>query len=154
MSDISDIRTDITAKLTAAVAAFSSAVAIDRWAGEEKAIKMDAVPAVLIQWTGRITEESMEIGASTYMRSPVFVLYVVADDVSGGAYGDDICSDILELADAALNEASITIGGVADVGISRPYPGQFSDKLTESLIGVHAGRYLYGQAWYVERLVS
>ena len=154
MSDISESRTDIMAKLTAASAAYSPAVAVDRWAGEEKAINMREVPAYLVQWAGRGTGESMEIGTATYMSNPVFVVVVVADDVAGGAYGDDICAELLELATAALNEQSVTIGGDTDAGVIRPYRGQFEDQLTESLRHVHAGRYVYAQAWQVERLVS
>lgn len=154
MSDISDIRTGIMGKLTAASADYALDVVVDRWAGEEKAINMKAVPAFLVQWAGRGIGESMEIGAATYMSDPVFVVVVVADDVKDGDYGDDICAELLELGASALNEQSVSIGGVADAGIIRPYRGQFEDQLTESLRKVHAGRYIYAQAWQVERLVA
>lgn len=144
MSNIGSMRTDIMAKITAAVA---GTVTVGRWAGEDAAMA-STKPGVYVQWTGATTGDNDEIGAITYVENTEWIVFVATEDLTG-SYGDDQAATILEQIRVALAGKEI-----ASIGWAEPLSGEFSAGKTESLIAIHGGSYLYAQAWRVEQVES
>jgi len=140
MGDVATLKSALISKITTATGITPTA-----WAGEEKAFS-STHPAIFIQWAGALTQENEEIGAVSYVMDTVFVVLVATED--GATAGDVQAAATLEQIRKALN--GVEIGGL---GVANPYAGEFGGSKTESLIDVHAGVYLYGQAWTVQQVI-
>lgn len=141
MGDIATLKSALISKIATATGLTPTA-----WAGEEKALATTR-PAVFLQWGGGIVQANQEIGAVSYVMDTVFVVLVSTEDAATD--GDVQAAVILEQVRAALN--GVEIGGL---GVANPFFGEFSGGKTESLIDVHAGVYLYGQAWVIEQVIA
>ena len=141
MGDIATIKTDLISKITTATGITPTA-----WAGEEKAFS-GTHPAIYVQWRGAVTQANQEIGAISYVMDTVFVVLVTTEDTATD--GDVAAATLLEQCRAALN--GVEIAGIA---VANPFTGEYPGQKTESLIDVHAGVYLYGQAWSIEQVID
>lgn len=142
MGDIATIKADIISKVSTATGLSATA-----WAGEEKAFS-STHPAVYVQWVGSQVGYNQEIGAISYVMNTIFLLYVATED-TGSTDGDVAAAVLLEQCRTALNGK--VIGGLA---VANPHDGELPGGKTEALVGIHAGCYLYGQAWEIEQLVD
>jgi hypothetical protein len=141
MGNIADFKAALITKINAATGLTSVA-----WGGEEKAFT-DTRPAVYVQWQGGITRENVEIGAISYPLETVFFVYVTTEDSSTD--GDVQAALLLEQIRGALN--GVVISGL---GVANPFPGELPGGKTEAVLAVHAGIYLYAQAWSIEQYVD
>lgn len=136
------IRIDLRDDLLAAVQTANSGVSIDDWAGEEAVFNTaHAWPSIAVAYAGTEFGESEEIGVTTYARSHIFHIFVCAANVAGGAAGDATAMTILENTETAVSGQLISDLGLAEV-------------ISEELVHVHMGRYLYAQTWKIVLLES
>jgi phage gp37-like protein len=140
MSDVSTLKSDIISKIDAITTA-----TVAKWAGEDVAFSATK-PGIYVQWLGEAEGDNEEIGGILYISDHIFVVFVATED-SETTDGDDAAATLLEAVRGALHSKSISTFGYA-----QPYSGHFPGGLTTMLIGVHAGAYLYGQAWRIEQI--
>jgi phage gp37-like protein len=138
MGDVATLKSALISKITAATGVVPVA-----WAGEEKALSSVA-PAIFVQWAGGVSGPNQEIGAVSYAKETVFLVLVLTAD--GTTDGDVQAATYLDQIRAALNGVEI-----GSIGVANPYP-EYGGGKTEALIDVHAGVYLYGQAWAIEQV--
>lgn len=141
MGDIATLKSALITKITTATGITPAA-----WAGEEKALA-STHPAIFLQWGGGIVQPNQEIGAVSYVMETVFMVLVSTED--GATDGDVQAAVYLEQIRAALNGVEI-----GSLGVANPFSGEFPGGKTESLVDVHAGVYLYGQAWVIEQVID
>ena len=138
MSDRTNIKTDLIAKISAA----NPGIPIDTWDGEEAVFNSaHNWPSIAVAYAGTEFGEPEEIGAATYVRNHVFQVFVCTAHVSGGEAGDTKAMAIMEASETTVVGQLIAGLGLAEI-------------IGEELVHVHMGRFLYVQTWKINLLES
>ncbi len=139
------LKSDLKAKIEAAVAAAGLAAPIEKWSGEDAVFnEHHAWPGISITPAGIEFGEPEEIrddDGATYKRGHVFHVFTYAAHVPNGADGDDTCDAILGAIEEGIAGQLIAEAGKAEI-------------IGEGQVHVHMGRFLYVQTWKIELLES
>ena len=157
MSEVSEIRSDLTSKIETALASAYPNAVVAKFSGEEQALGAATPTAqrIYLQWVGNDPQPNQVIGAVHYVNYACFCVLVATADNPTGDDGDVQAAAILEAIRDALKDKEVAIASAdGGEGICLENPEEWGNGRSETLLGCMGGKYLYGQAYRVEYLVA